>query len=574
MIWIRDFLFNVRIIYCLFMDWCDSYLDYHVFAGGISTTELVNRLYNFCEVCSGQVLYSYQTQFSKRVIRSILENDGAEITALFSRQSGKTHTIAVTVGGLMIILPQLANMPMFAGDKRLEMFKDGFWVGIFAPSQHQAQITFGRMQGLMQGPHAQAILDDPDFRLSFSTSNGQTVKLTNGSFVTAISASDRSNIEGESFKFIIYEECQDISNFKIQESIYPMGSAYNATHCKIGTAKTYKGDFYEAINRNKSEYSHGVTKIRNHFEYNYKVVEKFNPKYAKTVIGAKRILGERSDAFRMAYGLEWLLSRGMFVDVKVLEKDCGNPAMERISSDKTATHCAGIDIGGGSSKNKDADSTIITVVEVDWNTPVLMETTRDEETGQDIIYLAYNTYIKDWLEISSEIAENYEEQYGIIMEYLKRFKIARLMIDSTRESSLAQRIQASVNYEVIPFVFTSKSKSELYKHLSSEISTGRAKIPTGPRTKETKEYKEFIRQMGELQKSYSGTYMVVSHPDERGAHDDYSDSWALAVYATKTAGNVDNTETKSKESIFGAPKGSYAHKKASLKNKVTGRRRR
>ena len=32
--------------------------------------------------------------------------------------------------------------------------------------------------------------------------------------------------------------------------------------------------------------------------------------------------------------------------------------------------------------------------------------------------------------------------------------------------------------------------------------------------------------------------MVVSHPPERGAHDDYPDSWALAVYGCRD--NVDN----------------------------------
>ena len=215
------------------------------YAGGISTTELVNKIYNFCEVYSGRVFYPYQGQFSKRIIRSVLENDGAEITALFARQSGKTETVSITVGGLMIILPQLANMPMFLNDKRLQMFKDGFWVGIFAPSLRQSQTTYNRMRGRMQCKEALAVLQDPDFRLEFTTSNGQTVALSNGSFCTAISASDGSNIEGESFKFIICEECQDISNFKIRKSIHPMGAAYNATICKIGTSTTFKGDFYE-----------------------------------------------------------------------------------------------------------------------------------------------------------------------------------------------------------------------------------------------------------------------------------------------------------------------------------------
>lgn len=106
-----------------------SLLQRTVSAGRVPTTELVNRIFNFCELYSGKTMYPYQEQFSKRVIRSVLENDGEEITALFSRQSGKSETIAITVGGLMIILPQLANMPMFADDSRLMMFKDGFWVG-------------------------------------------------------------------------------------------------------------------------------------------------------------------------------------------------------------------------------------------------------------------------------------------------------------------------------------------------------------------------------------------------------------------------------------------------------------
>ena len=803
------------------------------YAGRISTTDLVNRIYNFCEVYSGRVMYPYQGQFSKRIIRSVLENDGAELTALFSRQSGKTETVAITVGGLMIILPQLANMPMFLDDPRLQMFKDGFWVGIFAPSQRQAQTTYNRMRGRMQCKEAQAVLQDPDFRLEFTTSNGQTVALSNGSFCTAISASDGSNIEGESFKFIICEECQDISNFKIRKSIHPMGAAYNATICKIGTATTFKGDFYEAINRNKKEYEDGKLRIRNHFEYNYKVVMKYNPKYAKYIEREKRSLGETSDEFRMSYCvtpetriltsdlrwvradsikagdkligfdenppkrygqrkfnetlvedvgeierpcyevtlndgtkvtcseehqwlvftagsrtiwkqtkdlistdriykvcdvwedlpqdyrlgylsasfdgegcitqvngkiqqltfaqrdnamlkqvkeyltdfgfdynanyydkrkeakgqdlvyklfikggkrellrflgsvrpkrllenfdpnqlgtvrcsngdlgsdihprvesikyvgtkkvipirttsrtyvaeglashncLEWIISRGMFIDIEKLEKECGDEYLDRVLQDHVANHVAGIDVGGGSSKNKDeADSTVVTIVEVDWNNPVLMESTIDEETGEDIVYLAYNTYIKDWLEIAPEVAENYEEQYHIIMDYLKNFRISKIVIDATREASLGQRIQANVRCEVILFTFSSKSKSEIYKHLQTEINTGRARFPMSKATTETKEYKKFSQQLADLQKSYSGSYLVVSHPNERGAHDDYPDSWALAVWGSKDAGQVDTTETQNRSKVLGVHKNGSSVFRS--RNRVTARRR-
>lgn len=542
-------------------------------AGRISTTDLVNKIYNFCEVYSGRVMYPYQEQFSKRIIRSVLENDGAEITALFSRQSGKTETVAITVGGLMIILPQLANMPMFLDDPRLSTFKDGFWVGIFAPTQRQAQITYNRMKGRLQCKEAIAVLEDPDFRLYFSTSNGQTVALSNGSYCTAISASDGSNIEGDTFKFIICEECQDISNYKIRKSIHPMGAAYNSTICKIGTATTFKGDFYEAIQRNKEEYKSGKLRLRNHFEYNYKVVMKYNPKYEKYIAREKRSLGENSDEFRMSYNLEWIISRGMFIDINVFEKTCGDVYLDRVATDHVANHVAGIDVGGGSSKNKrEADSTVVTITEVDWDNPVLMESTVDEETGEDIIYLAYNTYIKDWLEISPEIAENYEEQYHIIMDYLKNFRLSRIVVDATREASLGQRIQANVKCEVWLFTFSSKSKSEIYKHLQTEINTGRARVPMSKETTETKEYKKFIQQLADLQKGYSGSFLVVSHPDERGAHDDYPDSWALSVWGTKDAGQVDNTETHNRNEVLSVHKGS----KDSLfrrRNKKTARRR-
>lgn len=542
------------------------------YAGGISTTDLVNKIYNFCEVYSGRVFYPYQGQFSKRIIRSVLENDGAEITALFARQSGKTETISITVGGLMIILPQLANMPMFMNDPRLQMFKDGFWVGIFAPSLRQSQITYNRMRGRIQCKESQAVLSDPDFRLEFTTSNGQTVALSNGSFCTAISASDGSNIEGESFKFIICEECQDISNYKIRKSIHPMGAAYNATICKIGTATTFKGDFYEAIERNKKDYNEGKIKIRNHFEYNYKVVMKYNPKYARYIEREKKSLGENSDEFRMSYGLEWIISRGMFIDLDELEKTCGDQYLDRVPIDRSATHVGGIDVGGGSSKNKnEADSTVVTIVEVDWNSPVVMETTTDIETGEDIVYMAYNTYIKDWLEISPEIAEDYEEQYHIIMEYLKNFNIVRLVVDATREASLGQRIKANVPYEVILFTFSSKSKSEIYKHLQTEINTGRARFPMSVSTVGTVEYQKFTEQLADLEKGYSGSFLVVSHPKERGAHDDYPDSWALAVWGTKDKGYTDHTETKDRTKVLKDPRrnGFSFHSR----NRKTARRR-
>ena len=264
----------------------------------IPLKDLIDKIIVFCEVYSGITYFPYQEQFARRIVRSLLLNDGDEITALFSRQSGKSETVATTVGGCMIIFPLLALM--FPNDERLQMFKDGLWVGIFAPSERQAKITYNRLRSRLNSKPAQAILEDPSIDLTFTVSNGQTVTLSNGSFASAISASEGSNIEGETFKLIICEECQDISNYKIRKSIHPMGAAYNASVVKVGTSTTFVGDFYEAIQRNKHEYL--VNKgVKNHFEYDWKVVVKYNKKYAKYIEKEKKRLGENSDEFQMSY---------------------------------------------------------------------------------------------------------------------------------------------------------------------------------------------------------------------------------------------------------------------------------
>lgn len=508
-------------------------------AEGVPTQWLVNKVFQFCQTYSEITFYPYQEQFSKRLIRSLLENDGQEITALFARQTGKSETVATTVGGCMIILPILAKMPMFADDKRLSGFVKGLYVGIFAPSLRQAQTTFNRMKTRLSCKTSQTVL--AEFGLEFATANGQTVSLTHGSFVTSVSASDRSNIEGDSYMLLICEECQDISSFKIRKSISPMGASYNATMIKIGTATTFKGDFYETIERNKKAYTEGKLQRRNHFEYDYKVCQKYNPKYAKYIEKEKFALGEHSDEFRMSYGLEWMLERGMFIDLESLERLSGDKTSSRVSSDLIREHVVGIDLA------KKGDSTVITVVEVDWDNPQIVE---EQKTNSNEVlrYEVYNTHIKDWKELEGD---NYDTQYYSILQYLKNFRVKRIMIDATREESMADRMSVNLPHiEVVPCIFSSSFKSTMYSNLDSSIQCGRAKYPCDEETKKTREFQKFEEQMGELQKDYRGQLMVCSHPPVRGAHDDYCDSWALANYGASYKTEQETTQTHDENKLL------------------------
>ena len=347
-------------------------------------------------------------------------------------------------------------------------------------------------------------------------------------------------------------------------SIHPMGAAYNASIIKIGTATTFKGDFYEAIQRNKREAEIRSTHRKNHFEYDYMVASKYNPSYAKYVEKEKKRLGENSDEFRMAYKLEWVIERGMFVDITKFEENNVEPLLERSFYDKNATHVVGIDLGGK------GDDTVVTVVEVCWNVPAILESTINPETNEEEVYQAYNCYIKDWFRISNE--PDYEVQYALIVDYLSHFNISKVLCDATREAGLSHRLRANMPFEVIPYIFTTKSKSELYKHLDREITSGRARVPGGKQTIESSEYKDFLTQLGDLQKGYSGVHLVVSHPDEKDAHDDFPDSWALAVFGCSEPGTVNTVQTSN--SPFNKYGKKDSHKALQQCNRVRARRRR
>ena len=666
----------------------------------------------FCELYSGRHFFPYQEQFMKRIIRSILENDGAEITALFSRQSGKcfakgtkilmysgkvkpveqikvgdkvmrpnggfavvtslgrgrermyevrsheknhdsfvvneshilalvnrkgeyenievkdylklpewkrkdeyrgyrvsvdfdekplpfgfdlipkgegnyygftidtpdhlfllgdytvvhnTEAVAGVTGGIMILFPTLANMPMFADDPRLSGFKEGVMIGIFAPALMQAQINYNRMRSFLSCNTAQAVLDDPEFNLHFTTSNGQTVRLSNGSFASAFSASDQSNIEGLSFHLIICEEAQDISDFKMLKSISPMGAAYNATQIKVGTATTFKASFYRSIERNKRDMEVKSSHIKNHFEYDCDVATKYNPRYKKYVDAERKRLGENSDEFLMSYKLKWVVERGMLIDVAKFEENNTEPLLGTVEYDMLANHVVGIDVGG----SEGGDSTVLTVVEVDWNMPAITESKQDEETGEEIVYNAYTTYLKCWYEIKN--CPDYEEQFSLIKDFIHHFKVSKVVIDATREKSLADRLSANLNCEVIPFVFSPKGKSDLYKNFTKEISTGRVRVPFNETTRKSVEYNHYIQQMGDMQKGYRGAYLVCSHPPIKGAHDDYPDSHALAVWGASFEGDVSVTETQDRRKVMGKDEKFNFHRSA---RSITAKRRR
>lgn len=524
----------------------------------VSTTELIEKVFLFCQALSGN-LFPYQKQFALRIIRSIIENEGAEISGLLSRQSGKSQTVACVAGGCSIILPILANMPMFLNDKRLETFKDGYKVGIFAPALHQSQIVFNRIRDFFNSERACAVLTDAEVNVGFDTNNGQNIVLRMlnigvTSTITCMSASDQSNIEGKSYMLIIVDEAQDVGNLKYRKSIRPMAAFFNGTSVVIGTPTTQRNFFYDTIERNKKSYEEDNAR-KNHYQYDWKTVIKYNPNYEKYVRGEMGKIGEDSDEFQMAYALRWMFERGMFIDPDKFDK-LADDSIDLELENLEDISVVGIDLG------KSKDSTVVTVLGVDWDNPYILEKSNDPEVPD---YIVYDTWIRAWLEIQGD---NWNDQYEQITDYLSRWRIGNCVMDATGVGNpIYDRVAANVNFPVIPYVFSTQSKSALMKFFDSQIKGNRFRYPAGEEARESREFQRFYEQFLGAEKSYNGQHLVIAGPTERNAHDDYVFSAALASWGIKQETSIPESSDNKlyKEQI----KNSFF----SARNKITARRR-
>lgn len=497
-------------------------------AQDFSTTDLIDKLHLFCEQLCGKDMFVYQAQFSRRIIRAVLENDSETLTALMARQSGKSFTVSCTISGLIVLLPIMANMPMFADDKRFKMFKNGVMVGIFAPTKSQSQIIFENIKDCVTCPSAIEILNNEEFNITFGTFNGDKITLEFENFggkstVTCKSATEGSNIEGGSYHIMICDEAQDISNFKFKKSIFPTVSFYNGTKILIGTPNINKNFFYDTIQLNKKRWENKELRYKSHYEYNCDIIVKNNPLYAKTLEAARMVMGENSEEYLMSYKLKWMFQYGMFIDA---DKFTEEPiALKRIDREHICydTQCVvGIDVG------KAQDSTVVTVGIPDYSNPIIMEQATEAGVPD---YVLYDVRILDWLEI---VGDNYEEQYYKIMDFLGNFTVKCIVIDGTGVGSpVADRLAANLKCPVIPFVFTVPSKSALMKYFDAYLKAQCFHYPASPNTSETIEYKKFVEQFLELQKDYQNNNLVVHHPKERNKHDDYPFSAALMVWGLK-----------------------------------------
>lgn len=459
-------------------------------------------------IAGDHCLYPYEYDFAYRMIESMVLNDGAEITALFARQSGKTETVADVVVTLMVMLPILANRyPTW-----LKQFRRGVMIGCFAPVDDQAQTLFARIIQKATTDWAVAELLQPDLNVRCEA-HGILFEMSNGSFVRRQTAHPRASIESKTYHLIIIDEAQHADAKVVTKSIHPMVASTNGTIVKTGTPDYVKGNFYEAIRQNKRLQVSKKGIRKNHFETAWREVIKYNDMYRRFINKEMQRIGEDSDEFQLSYNLKWLLERGMFTTEEKM-KQLGDVGMPLWRDWNKSPLIAGIDVA------RKQDSTVVTVVWVDWNNP--------DEFGY------YDHRVLNWLEMHGD---KWEEQYGQVVDFLKPYSVTKIAVDGQGMGDLfADRISRLLpNVEVQALDSTIPAQSKRWKHLTELMARNKVSWPAHASVRRGRLYTRFYNQMTDVERIYKGGNMLVAAPDKAEAHDDFPDSLALATFLTKEA---------------------------------------
>jgi hypothetical protein len=221
-------------------------------------------------------------------------------------------------------------------------------------------------------------------------------------------------------------------------------------------------------------------------------------------------IGEDSDEFQMSYNCKWILERGMFVTSAVMD-ELGDTSMERVQSWWSTPVVVGIDPA------RKMDSTVVTVVLVDWDHP--------DEFGY------YDHRVLNWLEIQGD---DWEDQYFQIQNFLSNYNVYLIGVDANGVGdAVAQRLKLLIpRAEVISLSSSPSEQSKRWKHLKALLDRRMVSWPAHAKTRRLRTWKRFYQQMTDLETKFQGPNFLAKAPDEAHAHDDFADSLSIACCLT------------------------------------------
>jgi hypothetical protein len=300
-----------------------------------------------------------------------------------------------------------------------------------------------------------------------------------------------------------------------------MGSAANVTTILYGTTWDDNTLLEEAKQANlELERKDG---IKRHFRYDWQEVGKYNPDYVKFVEAERQRLGEEHPLFRTQYALLPITHGGGFLSRQQITLMLGEHHRQSQPEGKR-TYIAGVDLAGehepemvggnipGNDRGKGRDSTVITVAEVDTTNP------------SQLMLKVVEQY--QWT------GTPHSQLYTQMAHILKNaWHCHRIVVDATGIGQpVASFLKKELGSRVIPFVITSKSKSDMGFELLSLVNSGRLKLY---KQDGSREYKETLFELERARAQYRPNQTMNFYVDHQEGHDDFLVSLALVVQAAK-----------------------------------------
>jgi hypothetical protein len=323
---------------------------------------------------------------------------------------------------------------------------------------------------------------------------------------------------------IVDEADKALNTHRLTTDIQPMGAAYNGTFVMLGTAGDQPCLFYDYIKQNKEEERNG--KDKKHYQIDYKTAMRVNELYERYMVNVLNDLETGAltkKSFDMSYGLKWFIDDNKFMPRTRLSAllDSNGKLYQDGKSDEIKRY----EIVGGLDLAKKLDRTVLTLMRLE---PI---------EGSE----RYYRRVISWLELNKM---KWGNQRRALFEFITRFNISTIYGDATGVGDvfIDELIEDLEDFyvDIIPMVFSDKSKAQGYMRLDGAIDRGEIIIPSSYEVKQTKEYKNFVDDLTSCQWVAKKNYSLVEALPQK--HDDYADSLMLANLAAESIIEIGNFE--------------------------------
>jgi hypothetical protein len=456
-------------------------------------------------------LRPYQLEIANAVLDSILHRKGLTFSVEIARQGGKNE-ISARLERLLLTL----NM-----DQSLQLIKCS---PTFKP---QTVISMQRLKDR---------LNDAGFNGSWISELGYIIRLGEARAVF-LSADTSSNVVGNTAHLLLeVDESQDVAKDKYTKEFKPMTATTNCTVVHYGTTWD-DSTLLEEIKQTNLELEK-KDGIQRHFRYDYQDVGKYNPDYLLNVEMERQRIGENHPLFLTQYRLLPVHGGGGFLNYTQRAQLQGSHSRLH-SPEPGKIYIAGIDLAGETEAGEGyalkflkphQDSTVLTIGEVCFvEAGDQLSLRADKGDTEGFFYSPALPYIRI-VEHYSWTGVKHTNLYPRLVDLLKNvWHCKKIVVDSTGVGEpVAAFLKGALGSRVVPFKFTSQSKSALGFNLLAAVNSGRLKMYAADGSTE---YQAFWRQIESAKSVYRPNRTFNFFVDPSDGHDDFLMSLALLIEA-------------------------------------------